>query len=274
MKTLTNHTLIYDSDCPLCVGYTDLFLKNDMLDAQGRKAFAQINKKESSILDIGRAQDEIALINRESGVVTYGLESMLIVIGNRYKWMEKVARNPILFFLLKKLYKFISYNRKVIVPTPKSTASIQCTPSFNSRYRWYFILLSVLTSTLLVHQYFLLMPSVISSSGLEKALLMCVLQIPFQALMLRLTTKRNMLTYLGNMIAVSLIGSLLLTPILIASQFVFPGEAFLVGYFMLVFGFMILMHLKRVSYLELPAYLTVSWIIYRLLWIPILIQFI
>ncbi|NER16234.1 DCC1-like thiol-disulfide oxidoreductase family protein [Spongiivirga citrea] len=274
MKTLTNHTLIYDSDCPLCVGYTDLFIKNNMLDNQGRKAFAQINEEESTLLDIKRAQDEIALINKKSGVVTYGLESMLLVIGNRYKWIETLARIPILFFLLKKLYKFISYNRKVIVPTQKSTTAIECTPSFSIRYRWYFILFSVLISTLVLHQYFLLIPSIISSTGLEKALIMCALQVPFQALMLRLTTRNYILTYLGNMIAISLIGSLLLLPILLASQFIFPGEAFLIAYFILVFGFMVLFHIKRVANLELPPYLTLSWIVYRLLWIPILIQFI
>lgn len=271
MKTLTNHTLIYDSDCPLCVSYTDLFLKNKMLDSQGRKAFAQINEKESNILDINRAQDEIALINRASGTITYGLESMLLVIGNRYNWVETFARNPIMFFLLNRLYKFVSYNRKVIVPTQKSTAAIQCTPSFNISYRWFFILFSVLVSTLVLHQYFLLIPSIISASGLEKALAMCALQVPFQALILRFTNRKYILTYLGNMIAVSLIGSLLLIPILIASQFIFPGEIFLVGYFMLVFGFMVLMHIKRVSNLELPSYLTLSWIVYRALWVPILL---
>jgi predicted DCC family thiol-disulfide oxidoreductase YuxK len=37
MKTLENHTLFYDKDCPMCNIYTARFIKTKMLDANGRK---------------------------------------------------------------------------------------------------------------------------------------------------------------------------------------------------------------------------------------------
>ncbi|MFP2996210.1 DCC1-like thiol-disulfide oxidoreductase family protein [Spongiivirga sp. MCCC 1A20706] len=270
MKTLSNHTLVYDSDCPLCVGYTNLFLKKQMLDGQGRKAFSQLTGNESAILDMNRAQDEIALIDKTSGNVIYGMDSLLLVIGNRYKWIGKIGKNPLVFFCLKRLYKFISYNRKVIIPNPKSSETIECTPTFNKEYRWYFILFGAMVSTILIHQYLLMLPNFIKDNALEKALLMCVLQIPFQALILGLSNNKGILNYLGNMIAISLIGSLLLIPILIASAIIYQGETFLIAYFLLVFGFMVIQHIKRVENLELPSYVTISWIVYRILWIPLL----
>ena len=51
MKTLSDHTLIYDNDCPLCVGYTNAFLKIKMLDKNGRKAFGKLTEmdKDASV---------------------------------------------------------------------------------------------------------------------------------------------------------------------------------------------------------------------------------
>ena len=99
---------------------------------------------------------------------------------------------------------------------------------------------------------------------------MCGGQIVFQGLVLLLFVKDKILSYIGNMITVSLIGSLLLIPILLASIIAVTGTVFLVSYFLLVVGFMILQHQERVSNLQLPTYLTLTWILYRLLWVPIL----
>ena len=42
MKTLENQTLLYDEDCPLCSVYTTGFIKNGMLDVNGRKLDVKI----------------------------------------------------------------------------------------------------------------------------------------------------------------------------------------------------------------------------------------
>ncbi len=37
MKTLRNHTLIYDKECPMCNLYSKGFIQSGMLDENGRK---------------------------------------------------------------------------------------------------------------------------------------------------------------------------------------------------------------------------------------------
>ena len=60
MKTLANHTLLYDEDCPMCNIYTAGFIKTKMLDSAGRKPLIAINESEEIYIDIERAKNEIA----------------------------------------------------------------------------------------------------------------------------------------------------------------------------------------------------------------------
>jgi len=36
MKTLANHIILYDEECPMCFAYTKAFIKLDMLPKNGR----------------------------------------------------------------------------------------------------------------------------------------------------------------------------------------------------------------------------------------------
>ena len=82
MKTLQNHTLIYDKDCPMCTLYSGAFIKCGMLENDGRENFSEMSAKNELIIDYERAKNEIALINQNSGEVRYGLDSLLVIIGH------------------------------------------------------------------------------------------------------------------------------------------------------------------------------------------------
>ena len=154
MKTLDNHTLLYDEDCPMCNVYTAGFIKANMLDNQGRKPFVNITAEEANYIDIQRAKNEIALVDTQNKRVYYGIESLLKVIGNSFPWMEKVGNWKPISYFLKKLYKFISYNRKVIVPSkPKIEHKINCIPDFNIKYRLFYIVFATLFTALVLFQY-------------------------------------------------------------------------------------------------------------------------
>ncbi len=271
MKMLSNHTLIYDNDCPLCVGYTSVFLQTKMLDQNGRKAFGNLTETDKDTIDTGKARNEIALVNTKTQEVTYGLDSLLTVIGHSIPWIRTIGQLRPAYFLLTKLYKFVSYNRKVIISKPINNDAISCIPDFNQTYRWLYIVFATVVSTLVLYAYSKLLPTIVNPSNPLIEFLMCGGQIVFQGLIILLFVKDKILSYLGNMITVSLIGSLLLIPIILASVIAVPSTIFLIGYFLLVVMLMVLQHQERVRNLELPSYLTLTWILYRLLWIPILI---
>ncbi|WP_243754712.1 thiol-disulfide oxidoreductase DCC family protein [Flavobacterium jejuense] len=71
MKTLNDHTLLYDEDCPMCNLYTSGFIKVNMLDENGRKPFAKLSKEEQDYIDLDKAKNEIALVDTKNKKVLY-----------------------------------------------------------------------------------------------------------------------------------------------------------------------------------------------------------
>jgi len=77
--------------------------------------------------------------------------------------------------------------------------------------------------------------------------------------------------YFENMLMVSLIGSLLLIPLLVLNHFYpLPIEAN-VSYFALVVLALFFEHRRRIHRLQLPIYLCYTWILYRLLILPFIL---
>ena len=154
MKTLQHQTLLYDADCPLCRVYTNGFIKAGMLDANGKKPYCQLSDLEQSFVDVGRASNEIALVDNENKTVVYGIDSLLKVIGFSFPYMEKVGQlRPVKFFL-KKLYSFISYNRKVIIPSKVNKAlKLQCVPDFSLKYRCLYIAFASVVTSFVLHKF-------------------------------------------------------------------------------------------------------------------------
>lgn len=108
MKTLNNHTLLYDEDCPLCNIYTSGFIKVKMLDENGRKSYASIIKEEQNYIDFNRAKNEIALVDTQNKKVFYGIDSLLKVIGTSFPWIEKIGNwKPINYGLKKYINLFL-----------------------------------------------------------------------------------------------------------------------------------------------------------------------
>ncbi|MEO6633573.1 MAG: DUF393 domain-containing protein, partial [Mucilaginibacter sp.] len=74
MKTLENHMILFDGECPMCNAYTNAFVKTGMLGANGRAAYQNGMDNVCPLIDKQRAVNEIALVNIENGEVTYGVK--------------------------------------------------------------------------------------------------------------------------------------------------------------------------------------------------------
>lgn len=266
MKTLNNHTLIYDNECPMCNIYSKGFTKFGMLDADGREAFTEISDRNKNLVDFNRAKNEIALVDHENNKVIYGLDSLLLIIGNSFPLLEKIARIQPLYWFFKKLYSFVSYNRKQIIPSKKDNTEQSCVPDFNLKYR-----LSYITFVALFSAYILSIYSgrlgVNLTPNFLRELAVCLGQILWQSLFLKAYLKDKIWDYLGNMMTVSLIGTLLLIPALLTS---FAPPFYLI-YFGIVVFIMFLEHLRRCRILKLNMLPTISWILFRLTALAIII---
>lgn len=266
MKTLKNHTLIYDNECPMCNIYSKGFTKSGMLDEDGREAFTEISCKNKSLIDFNRAKNEIALVNYSQNKVTYGLDSLLLIIGNSFPLLEKMARIQPLYWFFKKMYSFVSYNRKQIIPSKKDNTAQSCVPDFNLKYR-----LGYMAFVAIFSAYILSMFSGKLGMNLTpnffREFAVCLGQILWQTLFLKAYLKEKIWDYLGNMMTVSLIGTLLLIPALITSF----SPVFYLIYFGIVVFIMFLEHIRRCKILKLNYFPTISWILFRITALAIII---
>ncbi|REC46610.1 DCC1-like thiol-disulfide oxidoreductase family protein [Chryseobacterium pennipullorum] len=259
MKTLKNHTLLYDNECPMCAMYSKGFTKWGMLDENGREAFTEISIKNKSLVDFHRAKNEIALVNHTTHEVAYGLDSLLLIIGNSFPLSEKIARIPPLYWLFKKLYSFISYNRKQIIPSKKDQTEQSCVPDFNLKYRIGYIAFVAFFSAYILSLFSTkLAPNL--SSNFFRELAVCLGQILWQTIFLKAYLKDKIWDYIGNMMTVSFIGTLLLLPALMTDF----TSAFYMMYFGAVVFIMFLEHVRRCKILKLNWIPTVSWMLFRL----------
>lgn len=271
MKTLENHTLLYDNDCPLCKAYTNGFIKTDMLDNNGRKPFNKLSQNEQSFVDAKRARNEIALIDTKNNTVIYGIDSLLKVIGNSFPTVERIGHLKPIKFLLKRLYSFISYNRKVIVPGKTNDATeLECVPDFNYTYRVGYIIFAIITTTLVLFKFSNTIVA-LPQSTIQIEFILASGQIVLQCLFLLNIDTKTIINYIGNLMTVSLVGSIILTPLLILNSFIHMSESTIVIVFGLIVLFMFFEHFRRVKILELPSYLSYTWALYRIIALLIII---
>ena len=273
MKTLKNQTLLYDEDCPLCSLYTTGFIKANMLDENGKKAFVNLTEAEQEIIDLERAKNEIALVNTLDKTVLYGMDSLLRILGHSFPWIEKLGHFKPVNYFLRKLYKLISYNRKVIIPSRELPSNqLQCVPDFNVKYRLFYIILAVFFTATILFKYAQLFPF-FAKNNFVIELLLALGQIGFQWLFIQNINRQKQLNYIGTLMTVSVLGSLILMPMLIFNHYYESQIYLLYAWFIATATAMRFDHYRRVKILELPKRLSFSWVLYRVLALGILLKF-
>lgn len=264
MRTLANHTIIYDADCPLCVAYTGAFEKAGMLEEGGRVAYSKVGNELRSSIDMDRARNEIALVDKTKNTVIYGIDSLFKVIGHRFRLLGLLFRIRMFRNLMKEVYSFISYNRKVIIPAKPSTIECACVPDLKVGYRWAYIGFTWLATAWILGLVTQNMYPILPEASFIREFLVCGGQIVFQAAFVELIAREKTLDYLGNLMTVSFAGALALLPGLLLAIWV-EESWFHILYFAAVVGLMLLEHIRRVSLLKLPWWITGAWALYRLI---------
>jgi hypothetical protein len=263
MKTLKNHMVLFDAECPMCQAYTLAFVKTGMLDDNGRAAYQNEFTNFCPLIDKQRAVNEIALVNLESGEVTYGIKSLFKIIGNACPAFSPLFSLRPFAWLMSKLYAFISYNRRVIIPAPINSASFAYQPSFKIQYRIAYLLFTWFCTGFILTAYAHLLTGIVPLGGAYREYFICGVQIIFQGIAISTFEKERLWDYLGNMMTISFAGSLLLALMLGISHWFTITPIIAVIYFMAVAGSMFLEHIRRTKLLNLGWTLTITWALYR-----------
>ena len=262
---------MYDSECPLCNAYSQAFIKSGMLDENGRMDYKKMDSDFRSFVDVERARNEIALIDIHKKTVTYGIHSLFAIIGNSFPYLNFLFKNKYFQVFMTKIYSFISYNRRVIIGGKNPESTVGCVPDFSLKYRIYFLIFTVIVSSSILNKFSPILGNwwPIPHGWFQEVLLVSG-QVIFQLLVLQVISSKisfnKRINYIGNLMAVSLIGSLLLLPAIIFNE-IFPElpHAVNILWFSCVVVFMFFEHCKRVKYNNLPSSLSYTWILYRIL---------
>lgn len=262
---ITNHKLLIDKNCPMCNIYGKTFKKLNMVDQDTISPYQLIGEDLTCNIDMDRAQNEVALHDTITGTTIYGLDSMIAIFSQGKNWISKSLHFPLIYVPLKQLYKFITYNRKVIAGNSLSPVEDRiCEPDFNYFYRTLFILFTAVFTGLVLNAY---TSNITSYFGFETPwyveYMICFGQVLWQGIMITLWSRKYSWDYLGNMSAVSTLGGILLLPVLLLQQFIDLHSFFYIGYFMLVVGIMLFEHIRRCGNMKLGWLPTISWLTFR-----------
>lgn len=286
MRTLHNHLILYDADCPMCQLYTRAFTRSGMLDPDGRAPYQDISAAACPLVDLNRAVNEIALIDTKTGEVKYGIESLFKVIGHSFPLLRPLFSWRPFLRTMRKTYAFISYNRKVIIPPPAfapraaeplaPSATIAEAraipaeapapqPAFRLPYRLAWLLFTALIAAAILTSYSRLLTGILPAGGPWREYLICTGQILVQGMVVSIIVPAKRWDYLGNMMTISLAGSLALAPVLAIASCTHLPPIGATAWFLIVAGLMLFEHIRRTSLLGLDWTLTISWVAYRLL---------
>ncbi len=243
-------TLIYDDDCPLCSAYTQAFVKTGMLQKEGRKSFREVDDATFALVDKNRCHNEIPLIDKETKQVWYGIDALLEILGNKVPLIKIVGNIKPVKWALQKFYKFISYNRKVIV-AKKTGAGYDCSPDFNTHYRVIFLFIFLLFNSLMLSPlyYDIFTRSFIRNSSLFELQAAHLSFVAVNITCAMLLKKNKAFEYLGQVNMLALITVLLIVPLLFINRlFPMAGSWFTNSYLVVITIFIGRQYIHRMGY--------------------------
>ncbi len=195
-KEPLNSVIVYDDACPLCKTYTSAFVQTGLLKENNRLAFSNCVQNQFAFVDWQKAKNEIPLIDVQEQKVLYGIDAMIAVLFQHQKWMQNILHWQPIHWVLQKCYKFISFNRKIIVAKiNEQPIRNDCTPDFHFAYRYIFILLCFASSFFLIFNATTLLQNE-QKTNLLYVFLCSIFVAPF--IFLRPKTKRAITEILGH----------------------------------------------------------------------------
>ncbi len=152
MQVLENKVIVYDDVCPMCNAYTAGFVRIGWL--KHRTGFADAPPELLQKIDLDRARHEIPLLDTQTGEVTYGINSLFLILGERMPFFKPLFQNRLFRAAIYQLYQLITYNRRIIAGSAAPKTGFDCAPDVNLFYRWLYIGLAATGATFLLWQNF------------------------------------------------------------------------------------------------------------------------
>ena len=247
---MSKQVIIYDDACPLCTAYTKAFVKAGLLADENRVSFSSASKELWKLVDQTKCRNEIPLVNISTGGVLYGIDALLEVLAGRWPFIKTCGNLKPVKYFLKKLYKFISYNRRSIVAINDKTFTVNSAPDFNALYRTAFLCLGFLFNTymLIPLQRYVLPVSIFKEVSLMQLQIGHLLFVCVNISMASTYKKRQFFEYLAQINMLALISMLFLLPLILINKFINIPDAFNNIYLAGILFFIIKDYFRRMEF--------------------------
>jgi hypothetical protein len=250
-----NYVLVYDDYCALCCWYSGLFVRFGLLRAENRIPFSKADIDILTLIDIEKGKDEIPFIDRETGATLYGIDSLLEILGQKTSLVKSVGNFGPLKWFLQRLYKLVSYNRKVIVARKCGSGKFDCSPAFNVFYRVAFMVIGLVFNSLMLiplhNDLFSEVPSYhLSLIHLEAAHLSFV---TINCLIAAYLGTGRSIEYLGQVNMLALIATILLIPVIVINALAGMNESIIVICLFFLTIFITREYFRRMNYVNITS---------------------
>ncbi len=151
----TAKAIIYDDTCPMCKWYTGAFVQAGLIEDGNRVSFSELQSEALvDALDLERSRDEIPLIDLNGQPTLYGVDGLVYLLGKRAPVIPRMMKIAPIDWFFRKLYKLVSYNRRVMAPSAPQKIKYDCAPHFNLKYRLLYLVTGGVVGTLLLKGLF------------------------------------------------------------------------------------------------------------------------
>lgn len=239
-KAPFNKALIYDDNCPLCKAYTKAFVQTGFLKKENRIAFSDLQIGEFDI-DWNRAKHEIPLVDKDTKKVVYGIDALTAVLQQQFGFLSFFMSIKPIHWFFKKLYKLISYNRRLIVAdVGNTTCGFDCRPDFNLKYRLLLIgvLMAISSAMLFITLSFYRLPFYV----------LCIALITIIPFLLMPSARRHLLDIGTHFSIITLIMAFLVLLTALAQNFFFRDYLPVSGIGLTVSGIVVVKQILRRYY--------------------------
>jgi hypothetical protein len=225
------------------------------MEKENRIAFSGAELPLLTAIDIEKGKDEIPLYDPATGQTLYGIDALLDILGTRVPFIERSGNIKPVKWLLRKIYKLISYNRKVIVARKCGPGTFDCSPMFSYRYRILFLAIFLLFNSLMLFPLHDMVFSGLSFYHLNSGQLQWghIAFVSINCLMAAFLNKKTALEYLGQVNMLALVSILFLTALMLVALLIPIPQFVIIIYLGLLTLFIIKEYFRRMKYAGILA---------------------
>lgn len=253
---VSNYKIVFDRNCGVCRIGSQTLLKTGMIQEDNILGLDNFHEDRAACnVDPQRACNEMAVVNKTSHEVRYGMEGYAWLLEEQYPRFAKFWNSAFFKVFLSPFYKLFASNRRVIAPVGLQEGL--CMPDLHKGRRLAYISLVVLVACIVTY-----IKGTILADPMEPrwyyGLALISITGPGWILALLVYSGNDKWEYAGHL--ASIVATAMGIQILaLVAWWLMPNPYWIVVSMVLSEIIMILIHYKRMKLLEKPQGYTLKW---------------